>query len=70
MKLRRKEYRVNVSTLREVETNRLVRIMDADDEASFPALLKQCNTPESQCGIAPGDSWEESGLVDLATGAV
>ena len=70
MKLRRREHRPLSVTLREVETNRLVRIMDADDEALFRALLGQHNTPESKGGIVPGNSWGESGLVYRARRAV
>ena len=70
MKLRRREHRPLSVTLREVETNRLVRIMDADDEALFRALLEQDNSSESNGGIVPGDSWGESGLVYRARRAV
>jgi len=41
VKLHRKEHRANLSTLREAEINRLVKIMDANDQVLYRALLGQ-----------------------------
>jgi hypothetical protein len=49
--------------LREVEANRLVRIMDAKDRALYRALLRQQTKPERMNGIVAGEPWGESGFV-------
>jgi|GEM_PF-4827730 len=53
--------------LREVETNRLVRIMDSEDEFLYKILLRQSHAYGAEIDVVPGISWGESGLVYAAT---
>ncbi len=61
----RRRHRRNTSpaTLREVETNRLVRIMDSEDEARYRMLLQDAHIGDSGSGDVTGNPWGESGLV-------
>ena len=66
----RKYHAVVPPNLREVETNRLVRTADVDDEVIYRALLRRDDNPEWLNGIVRGDPWGESGWVYLAPPAV
>ena len=52
--------------LREVETNRLVRIMDSEDEALYRMLLQRSHSRAAMTGVVSGNPWGESGLVYAA----
>ncbi len=63
---RRKLRNTSPATLREVETNRLVRIMDSEDEALYRMLLQEAQTGDCLSGVVTGNPWGESGLVYAA----
>ena len=50
----------------QVETNRLVRIMDAKDKALYRALLRQQTTTARMNGVVAGEPWGETGYVYVA----
>ena len=62
----RQHSRASPAILREVETNRLVRIMDAKDKALYRALLRQQTTTARMSGVVAGEPWGETGYVYIA----
>lgn len=65
-KLPRQQSQTSPAILREVETNRLVRVMDAKDNVLYRALIRQQPKPGRVSGIVAGEPWRESGYVYIA----
>ena len=50
-------------TLREIETNRVVKTWEEEDRAIYECLLVQGSEPDRIEGVVPGGSWGERGWV-------
>ena len=50
-------------TLREIETNRVVKTWEEGDRSIFESLLAEGTEPERAEGVVPGESWGERGWI-------
>ena len=50
-------------TLREIETNRVVKEWEEEDQVIYGWLLVQGSEPDRSDGVVPGESWGERGWI-------